>query len=200
MTEEASKPRVILSLFDFTGNWPQFYREAGYQVIQVDIQHGVDIMTFDHKAIGAVHGILAACPCTDFAVSGARWWKGKDESGETAKSVALVERTLKIIDDLQPAFWALENPIGRIAKLVPALGKHRMSFDPCDFGEPYTKKTLLWGQFNTELKKTPVQPEGHRPGQPNAWYSRVGGKSQKTKNHRSATPVGFARAFFDANP
>ncbi len=46
---------------------------------------------------------------------------------------------------------------------------------------------------------TAVEPTGHRPGQPNDWYSKVGGKSQRTKNYRSKTPRGFARAVFEAN-
>lgn len=191
--------KTILSLFDCSGVWSGPYRKAGYNVIQVDIQQGVDVMTFDHLSIGQVHGILAACPCTEFSRAGARWWAAKDASGETAQSVALVKRTLQIIDDLKPAWWALENPVGRIHTLVPDLGKPLLKFDPCDFGEPYTKRTHLWGRFNAALTRTPVQPEGQRKGQPNAWYSKVGGKSQATKNHRSQTPAGFALAFFEAN-
>lgn len=195
-----SDKRVILSLFDFSGEWSRPYREAGYEVCQVDLQHGQDIMTFDASKLGLVQGVLAAPPCTDFAASGARWWAGKDSRGETDLSIALVTRTMDIIQELNPVWWALENPVGRIQKLCPRIGQPRMSFHPCDFGEPYTKKTMLWGNFNADLKKTPVKPEGHRPGHPNSWYSKVGGKSLKTKNHRSATPRGFASAFFEANP
>lgn len=192
--------KTILSLFDHSGQWSAPYAAAGYNVIRVDIQDGTDVMTFDHLSIGPVHGILAAPPCTDFASAGARWFARKDASGSTAQSVALVRRTLQIISDLNPQWWALENPVGRIHTLVPELGSAAYRFDPCDFGEPYTKRTHLWGQFNTALPRTPVAPEGHRPGQPNAWYSKVGGTSLKTKNHRSATPAGFARAFFEVNP
>jgi len=62
--------------------------------------------------------------------------------------------------------------------------------------DAYPKKTGIWsgGGFN-EPSKRPVCPE--------AGYSRqhlkLGGKSAKTKNIRSATPRGFARAVFDAN-
>lgn len=30
--------KVILSLFDLTGNWSRPWKEKGYQVIQIDIQ------------------------------------------------------------------------------------------------------------------------------------------------------------------
>lgn len=42
---------IIISLFDYTGNWSRPYRENGYEVIQVDIQHGTDILTWNYKEI-----------------------------------------------------------------------------------------------------------------------------------------------------
>lgn len=45
------KRNIILSLFDYTGNWSRPYRENGYEVIQVDIQHGTDILTWNYKEI-----------------------------------------------------------------------------------------------------------------------------------------------------
>jgi hypothetical protein len=187
----------ILSLFDFSGVWSAPYAEAGYRVTQIDLQHGTDIYNYQPHP---VHGILAAPPCTEFAVSGARWFAEKDADGRTAAAVMLIRQTLWIINQSTPVWWALENPVGRLARLVPELGDWRYSFHPCDFGEPYTKRTLLWGDFNTDLATTPVVAKGNRVGQPNAWYSAVGGKSQATKNYRSQTSPGFAAAFFKANP
>lgn len=70
----------------------------------------------------------------------------------------------------------------------------RLSFDPCHVGDTYTKKTLLWGRMNADLPIAPVEPtEGSK------MHSKYGGKSLATKNARSATPEGFAYAFFLAN-
>jgi hypothetical protein len=89
--------------------------------------------------------------------------------------------------------WALENPVGRIEKLG-GLPPWRLSFDPNHIGDPYTKKTLLWGRFNADLPIAPVEPtEGSK------MHSQYGGKSLATKNARSVTPEGFAYAFFMAN-
>lgn len=62
--------KIILSLFDLTGNWSKPYKDNGYKVIQIDLQLGMDILTWDYKQIPKedVYGILAACPCTDFAL------------------------------------------------------------------------------------------------------------------------------------
>lgn len=66
-----NKDKIILSLFDLTGNWSKPYKDNGYKVIQVDLQLGIDILNWNYKKIPKeqVYGILAACPCTDFALS-----------------------------------------------------------------------------------------------------------------------------------
>ena len=201
--------KTLLSLFDYTGNWARPFAYGGWNVLMWDIKHTSNL--FDtHKDIsdacadymyeyifdnfGTIDGIIAAVPCTDFAVSGARWFAEKDARGDTAQSIELVWQTLRIIDICMPDFWCIENPISRIHTLVPEVGKPKMYFNPCDFGEPYTKKTALYGEFNTALKMTPVLPlEGSK------MHRMYGGKSEKTKAARSVTPEGFAKAFYEAN-
>ena len=41
--------KIILSLFDLTGIWSRPYKENGYKIIQVDLQLGIDILTWDYK-------------------------------------------------------------------------------------------------------------------------------------------------------
>ena len=189
----------IISLFDYTGIWSRPYVEAGYDVMRVDRQLGQDI--YDLEPPGSpVRGIIMQPPCTDFARCGARWFAAKDADGRTAESVRLVRHALTWIAACEPDWWVLENPAGRLARLVPELGPWRMTFSPHEFGEPWRKLTCLWGDFNTHLVKSPAAFQGARPGQPDAWYSAVGGTSQRTKNYRSRTSPLFARAFFEANP
>lgn len=193
----------ILSLFDFTGEWCRPYLEAGYVTRQIDIklgEHAVDILSVDEEAVdewGLVHGILIAPPCTDFSGSGAQYWKTKDADGRTAFSLSLVKKALWIKDRLKPAWWALENPVGRLSKLIPELGEP-WYFQPHWYGDPYTKKTGLWGEFNRNLPRNDVEPI-KVCGQ-GSWLQKLGGKSEKTKELRSVTPSGFAFAFFSANP
>ncbi|MGN7869540.1 PLxRFG domain-containing protein [Paracoccus sp. 22332] len=197
--------KVVLSLFDLTGSWSKPWEEAGYQVYRFDIQDDPevgDVNNFSTEFFGDwfgdfdgqdIYAILAACPCTDFASSGARHFAAKDKDGRTVASVKLVHQTLATIEHFRPAVWAIENPVGRIEKLG-GLPPWRLSFDPNDLGDPYTKKTLLWGRFNGDLPVAPVEPvEGSK------MHSKYGGKSLATKNARSATPEGFAYGFFMAN-
>lgn len=210
----ANNDRIVLSLFDLSGKWSQPWADAGYQVYRFDIQeewfyddNGVernagDIHNFTAEFFGDMFGdfqgndvyaILAACPCTDFAVSGARHFAAKDADGRTVASVKLVHQTMATIEYFKPAVWAIENPVGRIEKLG-GLPPWRLSFDPNHLGEDYTKKTLLWGRFNADLPIAPTEPtEGSK------MHKKYGGKSLATKNARSATPEGFSYSFFMAN-
>jgi len=153
-----------------------------------------------------VHGILAAPPCDHFSVSGAQYWPAKDADGRTAEALEIVDACLEIVMDADPVWWALENPVGRLRALRGHVlsdlsgvggGGPRLMFNPCDFGDPYTKKTLLWGKFNLP-RLNPVEPL--RVCEQGSWLQRLGGKSEKTKRLRSMTPPGFARAFCEANP
>jgi hypothetical protein len=185
---------TILSLCDHSGAWSRPYAEAGYDVIRIDLQNTPprDIRTL--KYINQrIHGILAAPPCTHFAGSGARWWAAKGESA-LIEGLALVDACLRAVAIYRPAWWVLENPVGRLRDY---LGPPQFRFHPCDYGDPYTKYTCLWGDFIpplplfVEAARNPVAPTlgsmAHR-----LWSSRA--------NERSETPGGFARAFFQANP
>ena len=212
--------KTILSLFDRTGTWSQPYVDAGYDVIRVDKQiEEIDIHDFCVEVISEelefppfIHGILAAVPCTEFAVSGARWFKDKDADGRTAKALDLLMKTMAtveyytvtdqdVIDDGFPGlqWWAFENPVSRINTLEPWLKEFGpWYFDPTQYGDPWNKKTGLWGKFNSEgmegMKlETPVKAI------PN-FIRDMPGKGLERQNARAETPPGFCKAWFQANP
>lgn len=183
--------KAILSLCDFTGNWSRPYELAGYEVIRVDLQHGQDVRTL--RAIKQpIHGILMAPPCDHFALSGARWWADKGDTS-ILEGLALVDACLRAVAIYRPEWWALENPIGRLNRW---LGEPAWRFDPCDFGDPYTKRTNLWGHFTPPM---PLYSAAAR----NTVEPTMGSKMHtmvRSKSKRSATPPGFSQAFFEANP
>jgi len=179
---------TVLSLCDLTGGWPKPYRDAGYDVISVDIQRGEDVRLMRVDDLPPIRGVLAAVPCTEFAVSGARWWSGKPPE-LLLDAVAVMDACLRIISVLNPLWWALENPTGRINRFI---GPPAFSFDPCDFGDPYMKRTHLWGRFNHPARRPCTPTEGSKMHKVPPGPHR--------QNIRSATPPGFARAFFEANP
>lgn len=190
--------RIILDLCGGTGSWSQPYRNAGYAVLVVDPKSSgqtvEELVTMLRTAdeIMPVWGVLAAPPCTAFSGSGAQHWPSKDASGETFRYVLVARACVEVVEIVKPKWWALENPVGRMTKLVPEVGPVRLTFDPNDYGDPYTKRTQLFGKFTLPEKHwvPPIMGSAiHREG-PSAHRQAI----------RSVTPPGFAKAFFDANP
>jgi len=110
-------------------------------------------------------------------------------------------------------FWALENPYHGF--LPQFLGKPAFTFDPWEFGDPYQKRTALWGYFNEPIKN-PVQmtAEQKAKAKTNSTLHTLGVKFDYLKSkdihpehfgkfdrqtRRSITPAGFAKAFYEAN-
>jgi hypothetical protein len=208
------KAPIIISLCDYSGHWPRFYREAGYDVRCFDLKKTGDVRLLEHFS-ELIFGLLAAPPCTEFSGSGAQYWKAKDADGRTLSALSIVDACLRIValhPELQ--FWALENPVGRLRRWI---GKPAMMFNPCDYGgwmnegetscelappqDAYTKKTLLWGKFNAPAPKpvVPVFVTGPNGDNYSPIHWNTGGKSERTKTLRSMTPLGFAKAFYEAN-
>jgi len=178
--------KIILDLCGGTGAWSKPYREHSdeYDVrIITAPEYDVRLMKYP----GFVYGILAAPPCTHLASSGARWWKDKGEK-ILLEALSIVDACLRFVVVCKPHFWALENPVGR---LVHYLGKPKMYFHPHHYGDPYTKKTALWGDFNFPVHKFVEPVEGSK-------IHRIP-PSEDRPVIRSITPQGFARAFFEAN-
>ena len=87
-----------------------------------------------------------------------------------------------------------------MGRLPNWLGPWKMNYQPHEYAgwaddpesEAYTKRTCLWGEFNIPEKKD----VGNKRGS----IMHLVGPSEDRKNIRSATPTGFARAFFEVNP
>jgi hypothetical protein len=186
--------KTILSLCDYTGKWCKPYRYAGYNVIQIDTKHGQDVRLL--RSPGPVYGILAAPPCTMFCIAGNRWERSAEEMKE---ALSVVDACLRIVVTGRPVFWALENPVGKLKRY---LGEPSFRFDPCNYGDAYTKKTCLWGQFNAPKPTHQVKPIQAPPGHHSIdVYLKQQGHTLGTQRSalRSMTPGGFAQAFFEAN-
>jgi len=152
--------------------------------------------------------------CTDLAVSGAAWFKKKAEADPLFQQRAAQHAIdcASLFDDLGCPYF-IENPV---SVLATKWRKPDHTFHPYEYGgyivkddaqhplwpdyiadrDAYPKKTCLWtGNGFVMPPKVPVEPEtGH-----SRQHLKLGGKSAKTKNIRSATPRGFAIAVMAAN-
>lgn len=149
-------------------------------------------------------------PCTDVATSGSGsfYEKLKRDALVWAKA-AIVAEQCRMVGKLSGAPWFFENPNSVFSSIF---GKSSFSFNPYEYGgylpeddvnplypeyikarDAYPKITRLWAGGGFELPdKIPVPvDEGY-----SKQYEKLGGSSMRTKNIRSATPRGFAKACF----
>ncbi len=221
------KQKMVIFLCDLTGIAGYPWLKAGYVVVLVDPQHGEDsregnLIKIAKTVEGAIPVIrdlvkeyepvllMGFPPCTDLAVSGAAHFKSKREKDLhfQAKAFQIVLQC-QIVAEMLGVPYAIENPVSVLASMWR---KPDFSFHPYEFGgylpeddehplypqyitprDAYPKKTCLWtgGGFKIPGKQS-VIPIKDYPG-----WTKLGGRSLKTKNIRSATPRGFAQAVFE---
>lgn len=180
---------LVYDLCGGSGAWSRPYAEAGYDVRLVDLPQDVRLLELPSEP---VHGILAAPPCTYFCRM--RMCRGRPTDEQFREGLSVVDACLRIIAMTRPKWWSLENPQGYLTRW---LGQPKLKFHPYEYGDPWTKRTWLWGDFVVPWSFV-TQPAG-------AWVKEHAGEHQRYLSAGSAadnarTPPGFARAFFEANP
>lgn len=81
--------------------------------------------------------IIAHPPCTDLAVSGARWFEEKRKDGRQQRSIDFFMQFV----NAKCNHVAIENPVGIMSTVYR---KPNQIIDPWQFGDPIPKKTCLW--------------------------------------------------------
>lgn len=180
------KDRVILDLCGGTGSWAKPYVDAGYDVRTLTLpEHDVRMFEFPKYPI---YGILAAPPCTKFCRM--RMCQGRPADSEFMEGLSVVDACIRIITMTKPKFWALENPQGWLKNW---LGEPQLKFHPYEYGDAWTKRTWIWGNFHAPFKLM-CEPKGRLVG------NKKNNKAiAQTFEERSRTPQGFANAFFQMN-
>ena len=247
-----TRPNIVLSLYDYTGEALRPWAEDGYECFAYDIQHDssghvykeigngsitymyadlykkqtlLDIFARHGSGSGNVAFLSAFPPCTDLSAAGALHWKKKAAANPDFQIEAV--RHLFECSLLARAFrcpFYIENPNGAVTRLWRGPD---FRFDPYQYGgylpeddahprypevipprDAYKKRTCLWtgcgfrmpetrpvDHENVVLKrKDPTKGHNYSPV-----HAKTGGKSLRTKNIRSATPRGFAKAVYEVN-
>ena len=155
------------------------FRELGHEAYSCDIQDcsgGHPEWHLKQDVLPLLHEhwdlIIAHPPCTYMSKAGARWMY------PTAGNLS--EERYKLSQEAKDFFMefyncdcehvAIENPV---PLKVVGLPKPTQSIQPYEFGEPYSKKTLLWLKGLPLLKPTQILTQ-HTPWMP----SNTGGFSR----------------------
>jgi hypothetical protein len=100
-------------------------------------------------------------------------------------------------------FWALENPAS--GSLRWFLGKPTFEYCQSEYGQPFTKRTALWGHFNIPRRPFFDGPILDGVMSLGGKYSAATRAIRKTSEDgdggwKAKCPEKFAKAFYEANP
>lgn len=188
---KGNQNKIILDLCGGTGAWSRSYKEAGYDVRVITLPD-YDVRLFELPK-EPIYGVLAAPPCTIFCRM--RMCQGRPSDEQFRDGLSVVDACLRIIKMANPIFWALENPQGYLHNW---LGEPQLKFHPWEYGDAYTKRTWIWGEFNLP-EKNPVKPIGSLVGSKRGKPSLAAQEGKSNPERHSITPAGFANAFYKAN-
>lgn len=184
-------PRVLVAC-EFSGIVRDAFARRGWDAWSCDLlpsespgQHiqgnVLETIYDDPTDFGLWDLMIAHPPCTYLAVSGARWWKGREKDQQDALDFvgALLYCPIPRI--------ALENPIGRISTWFD---KPDQIIQPWQFGHGEVKATCLWLKNLPKLQPTNIVEGRH------ARVHREPPGADRWKN-RSRTLTGIAEAMAD---
>ena len=167
--------RVIVAC-EYSGRVREAFRKLGHDAWSCDILESEDdsefhIQTRIEDIINDGWDLMIAHPpCTHLAVSGARHFKAKQESGVQQEALEFVRLLLEA--DIPKI--ALENPISIISSKIR---KPDQIIQPWQFGHGETKATCLWLKGLPKLVPTNIvegrdQRIHKMPPSPTRWKER----------------------------
>jgi|TARA_R110000772_G_scaffold235010_1_gene346595 hypothetical protein len=180
----------VLELFAGSRSIGKVSESLGYNVFSSDINnfdnidYVVDILEFDiNKIPFKPDFIWASPPCTFFSVAsiGKHWNKDHTPKSKNAIiGIEIVKKTLEIINKLNPKYWYMENPRGKLRKLDIVKGLPRTTVWYCTYGDSRAKPTDVWSNNIRSIFK------------PNGWQPRNECHNGNINCHHESAPRGSA--------
>lgn len=178
----------VLVACEFSGIVRKAFRELGHDAYSCDLlpaeDYGFHIQDDVRRIIHDGWDLMIAHPpCTHLAVSGARWFKDKQEEQQEALEF------VKLLLDAPIDKICLENPVSIISSRIR---KPDQIIQPWQFGHEETKTTCLWLKNLPPLKHTDVREIRNRNLTPSG-QNKLGPSPDRWKE-RSRTYTGIAQA------
>jgi site-specific DNA-cytosine methylase len=182
----------ILVACEFSGVVREAFARLGHNAVSCDLLPSEQPGAHHHGDVRVLlqydwDMMIAFPPCTHLAVSGARWFKGKEKEQEEALDF------IRLLLDADIPRIALENPVGVISSRIR---KPDQIIQPWQFGHPEAKKTCLWLKNLPPLVPTDVLPlpdAGYWDNQTPSGQNKLGPSADRWKL-RSRTYQGIADA------
>lgn len=163
----------VLELFAGTRSIGKAFEEKGHDVFSVewnkkfgDIDLYADIGTITAKDIidkfGKPDVIWASPDCTSYSIAAISHHRKKEENGNLAPVSDYAkfcdnvnQNVLRLIQELNPKYWFIENPRGGMRKMNFMKGLPRYTITYCQYGDTRMKPTDIWTNHPNPQFKPP---------------------------------------------
>ena len=173
----------IIELFSGTESFSNVARDLGHEVFTVEkdclfnpslcADILTDKITFPYKP----DIVWASPPCQGFSVAaiGKNWDKdtGLPKTDSARLGLKLLEKTVEIIKSLDPKYFFIENPRGKMRKMDIVQQFQRRTVTYCQYGDTRMKPTDIFHNHDGWISRPPCKngapchisaPRGSRTG------------------------------------
>jgi len=147
--------------------------------------------------------IWASPPCTAFSVAsiGRNWSRLSDgtlqpKSDNAMLGLALLDKTITLIENANPKYWFIENPRGAMRKMPQVQNFHRKTVTYCQYGDTRMKPTDIWTNF-TEWNSKPPCKNGDPCHVSAPRGSKTGTQGLKGAKERGVIPPALFEEIFE---
>ena len=195
----------VLDLFAGTKSISRAFEDKGHETysIEWDTKHkDIDWYTDINKVtandiierFGMPDVIWASPDCTTYSVAAISRHRIRENDGNLSprsesaeKSDSLVKHVLKLIEELKPKYYFIENPRGGLRKMefMKALPRYTVTY--CQYGDERMKPTDLWTNHPDPKFKPPCN-NGDTCHVAAPRGSRTGTQGRKNAMERSKIP------------
>jgi hypothetical protein len=198
----------VLELFAGTRSVGKAFEERGHDVYSVewdkhfpDIDLYADIGGLTAKDIlekfGKPDVIWASPDCTSYSIAAISHHRKKEENGNLAPVSDYAkfcdnvnQNVLRLIQELNPKYWFIENPRGGMRKMDFMRGLPRYTITYCQYGDTRMKPTDIWTNHPNPQFKPPCH-NGDLCHVPAPRGARTGTQGLRGSVERSRIPKDF---------
>lgn len=190
--------KTVVDVCSGTGGATRALTDSGkYEVVSIDINPKLkpticaDVAKFDWDKFRAEYGhpffYWASPDCRYFSIAQWRWPRRGVKDALT-----LVGSCFEAVAILEPKWWLIENPRGRLRSII---GKPAQTiyYSDWDSSYPTQKPTDLWGNLSLPLAESVRRPYIGR-NQSKLWHRRMGRDPLKRARVPYGVSLGILRA------
>lgn len=190
----------LLELFCGTKSIGKEFEKVGFEVVsldcdaQFDATITADILTIPDDFFSGFDAVWASPPCNAFTVAliGRNWHHDHTPKNDLARQgLAILEKTVRIIQNVNPQMFWIENPRGKMRRMPIMEQFTRQTVTYCQYGDTRMKPTDIWTNTNWTPRPMCARSSDCHEAAPRG--SKTGTQGIKGSRDRAVIPAELCR-------